>query len=237
MVLYQSQLLGAYAERLIHGFSGKDVSFGGPGLTREELEANRGAVCEALGVDSRRLVVPNQVHSANIRPNTDVSFAETDGVVVVAPGVPVMLMFADCTPVVLYDPKRHVGAVVHAGWRGTAQSIAYKAACLLQEEYGCRAEDLVGVIGPAVGGCCYEVSDEVVEAVSGTVGMDSQFFVQVNAAGRPQVDLQTVNQLQLEEAGIRALETLGYCTRCEEADLFSYRRGENGRQMALLCLR
>lgn len=238
MVLYQSVALRAYAERLIHGFSGKPVTFGGPGFPREEILANRQALCEALQIDFEKLIVPNQVHSANIKTTADPDFADTDAVIVLAPGIPVMLMFADCTPVMLYDSRQHIGAVIHAGWRGTSQSIAAKTAHTLQDVYGSRPADLIGIIGPAIGGCCYEVSAEVREAVAATVKGTPDQFTHVNPQGNPQVDLQTVNALQLRQVGLSPsrIEIIPRCTQCETDDLWSYRRSEPGRQCAVMAL-
>lgn len=237
MVLYQSARLGAYADRLIHGFSGKPLTFGGLDFDRSDILANRQALCEALQVPAERLVVPQQVHSANVRTTQDTDFSQSDAVIVLDPDTPALLLFADCTPVILYDPKQHIGAVIHAGWRGTAQRISAITASRLQEQYGSRPEDLIGVVGPAIGGCCYEVSDEVVAAIRQTVQALPERYLSQSDKGTPHVDLQQVNALQLQEVRVASVEILPACTRCETDLLWSYRRGEPGRQSALLCLK
>jgi polyphenol oxidase len=236
LVFYQSQQFSAYAERLIHGFTGKPLTFGGSAVPRSEILLNRQHLCEALGLDSQRLIVPDQTHSANIKSTQDSDFSQTDAVILTQPGVPVLLMFADCTPLILYDPIQHIGAVIHAGWRGTAQSITAQTALSLIENYGCKADNLIAVIGPAIGGCCYEVSQEVLEAVQQTVSAESSAYAHTNKSGKPQINLQQVNALQLQELGLRPPEILEHCTQCETEKLWSYRRGEGGRQSALLCL-
>lgn len=237
MALYQSQRLSAYADRLIHAFTGKPITLGGLAFPREVLEENRRAVCERLGIPFERLVVPQQVHSANIRNHCETEFCETDAVVLVEPNAPVMLLYADCTPVVLYSPQDHIGAVIHAGWRGTAQGITRKTVQWLAEHTGVLPENLVAVVGPAIGGCCYEVSQEVAQLVSESTSAPPELYTTLNANCKPQVDLQAVNALQLEAAGVGDVETLGFCTHCQTEDLFSHRRGEAGRQAAILCLK
>lgn len=237
MVLYQSERLSAYADRLIHAFTGKPVSFGGGRNGPEQNRENRRALCRYFGCNPDELVVPEQTHSANIGVNDKNHWPQTDAILLVQPNVPAIVQTADCVPVILYGPDRHVGAVIHAGWRGTAQSISAKTVARLQADYGCVPETLVAAIGPAVGGCCYEVSEEVALAVSATVDAPPEQFINTNGNGRPQIDLQTINRLQLEAAGVSQVDVLPGCTRCETDRLWSYRRGEAGRQVAFLCLK
>lgn len=68
---------------------------------------------------------------------------------------------ADCTTLLLFDPVRQAIAAVHAGWRGTALGIAYKAVLRMQTEFGCAPEHIRAAIGPCIGRCCFEVGPEV----------------------------------------------------------------------------
>src|SRR5262249_39364303 len=141
----------------------------------------------------------------------------TDAMILDQPGRPVLITVADCVPVLLYDEVRHIGAVIHAGWRGTAQSIAFKTVCKVMKTYGCRPEHILAVIGPSVGPCCYEVSHEVIEALSKTVSeshQPSMPYVFFDETDRVRICLKTVNRLQLESAGLRGIETMDLCTRC-----------------------
>lgn len=74
--------------------------------------------------------------------------AVCDGILTDEPGVALVCFAADCTPVLLFDPVRQAIAAVHAGWRGTAQGIAYKAVLRMQEEFGCAPEDIRAAIEP-----------------------------------------------------------------------------------------
>lgn len=152
------------------------------------------------------------------------------------PDLPAMVQVADCVPVILYSPDRHIGAVIHAGWRGTAQGITRQVARCLLQEYGAAPQTLVAAIGPSIGGCCYEVSTEVAQSVGHTIPEPPEQWSFMNENGRPVIDLKTVNRLQLAALGVGDIEVLPSCTRCETETLWSFRRGENGRQVAFLQL-
>jgi YfiH family protein len=231
LTVYQSPLFSAYANRLSHGFTGKPFTLGG--RFRETVADNRQRLCALAGLDGSRLVVPNQVHSARSM-TPDAPLDEADAVILPTPGIPALLLFADCTPVLLYDPEQQIGAVVHAGWRGTAQSIAAQTAQRLQRDFGCK--QLIAAIGPAIGPCCYEVSDDVANALLATVP-DNPPPVALSPQGRPMMDVPGINQRQLQACGVWAIDVLRHCTQCEADRLYSHRRGDWQRQGAYLQLR
>lgn len=237
-VLYQSALLSAYAERVIHGFTGKPITLGGADCPPEQARANRIAVCERVGLSSEKLTLPRQTHTDRYRVNDLPCEDETDAVILTEAGIPAMVQVADCVPVILYDPQAHVGAVIHAGWRGTAQSITQKVAQTLIQAHQASPETLLAVIGPSIGGCCYEVSPEVAEQVTQSVPNAEavQYSVQ-QPNGKPKIDLKQVNRLQLEALGVHQVDVLHACTLCDNERLWSHRRGEKGRQVAFLELR
>lgn len=236
--LYQSEALRPYADRVIHGFTGKPQTFGGSACPRETILAHRRELCATTGMNIEKLLVPDQQHTANSRNNREEDFRETDSVILLDPGVPAMVLTADCVPVLLYDPTQHLGAVIHAGWRGSAARISAMTAQRLIEEIGSRPANLVAVIGPAITGPHYEVSDEVAEALQKTLppSIPPEDYRSLNLRGRPQVDLKTVNRLQLESLGIRHIEILPFCTVTDNDRFWSHRRGETGRQAAYLQL-
>lgn len=236
-VLYQSTLLSTYAERVIHGFTGKPISLGGPGFLPEDVQASRMALCEHTGMNAARLIMPRQTHTDQARLNDLPCESDADAVILTETGLPAMVQVADCVPIILYEPKQHIGAVIHAGWRGTAQAITAKIAQRLINDYNASPGHLIAVIGPSIGGCCYEVSMEVAEAVARTIAhqpLEQHRVMQDN--GKPRVDLKRVNQLQLQALGIANVEIIEACTSCLPQELWSYRRNENGRQVAFLQL-
>lgn len=237
-VLYQSSLLNTYTERVIHGFTGKPITLGGAALPREEALNNREAVCKHMNLSFERLALPRQTHTDQHRLNDLPCEDETDAIILTESGIAAMVQVADCVPVILYEPERHIGAVIHAGWRGTAQSITRKVAQTLINEHQAQASELIAIIGPSIGGCCYEVSPEVAEQVGKTVPKEASTAYQATQAnGKPRIDLKQVNRLQLTNLGVNRVEILEACTLCETERLWSHRRGEAGRQVAFLELK
>jgi YfiH family protein len=240
--LFASALLDRYADRLRYGFTGKPLTVGGPAFPLEERRANRRHWCQVLGLEADRLVVPTQVHGCRISRQDDPDTSQSDGILLTEPGQPAMVVTADCVPVLLYEPEAHVAAAVHAGWRGTAQRIVANAVeRLLATNPEARAERLVVAIGPAIGPCCFEVGPEVIEQLSATapnVATQSSGWASacLQKADKFYADVRTVNRLQLEALGVTMVEVSPVCTRCETERLFSYRRGDSGRQGAFLQL-
>jgi YfiH family protein len=237
-VLYQSKQLSAYAERVIHGFTGKPITLGGTACPKEEAQTNRAKLCQTMGLSLERLTLPRQTHSDQHRLNDTPCEEETDAVLLTETGIAAMVQVADCVPIILYEPERHIGAVIHAGWRGTAKRITAKVAQTLIQQHQAQADRIVALIGPSIGGCCYEVSMEVADEVGSTIPHVSlKEYGEMQSNGKPRIDLKQVNRLQLANLGINQIEILAACTFCEADWLWSHRRGETGRQVAFLELK
>lgn len=212
---------------------------------------NRRRFCAALGVDAGRIVCGEQVHGTRVavvgRPETgrgaltgDTALPATDALVTNEPGVPLAAFFADCVPLLLYDPVRHAAGLAHAGWRGTVAGIGLETVRVMQRRFNVEPADLRAVIGPSIGPCCYRVGSEVAERFTRVFGADSGVVERGRDEGSPTVDLWQANRLVLRKAGLRPehIETAGICTACHAADYFSYRaaRGRTGRLAALMML-
>lgn len=174
-------------------------------------------------------VTPKQVHGDNIEfVDERKDYPDTDGLILTKPKQACYLRFADCTPLIFYNPKTKIGAVSHAGWRGTALKIGVKTV----EKMGGNPKDVIAVIGPAIGRCCYEVSDDVRDKLLATVCNTEGLIDGKN------VDLKKINARQLEETGIEKIDICPYCTSCNNDMFYSYRK-ENGtpnRHFAFLML-
>src|SRR3954454_3018061 len=141
-----------------------------------------------------------------------------------APGHLLLMKFADCTPLLLYDPRRRWVAVAHAGWRGTALDVAGTAVRALVEAAGSDPAELWAGIGPAIGRCCYEVGDEVIAAVGAAVPRP-EGVAWPGRGGRGHLDLAAANRQQLERAGLQPTQILdaARCTACERDTFCSHR--------------
>jgi YfiH family protein len=143
--------------------------------------------------------------------------------------VALLLRFADCQPILLYDPSTHALGMIHAGWRGVAQAIARRAVEKMQEAYGSRPQDLIAGLGPAIGPCCYHVGQNVASAMSYALPDWHQAVVQEEDSWR--LDLSAANAQHLGAAGVRTIEQAQLCTSCHSDTFFSHRadRGRTGR--------
>ncbi|MBO8142750.1 MAG: peptidoglycan editing factor PgeF [Firmicutes bacterium] len=207
------------------------------------VRENRRRACEALGVSPGSLVVAQQVHGARVavvtREDAGRGAEEPAGAVpgadalITADAGPVLAgLYADCVPVLLFDPKTPAAGLVHAGWRGTAQVIAARAVEAMREAFGTRPEDCLAAIGPSIGPCCYEVGSEVADRFGPSA---RRYFMR--KGGRWHLDLWQANREALEAAGLpaAAIWTAQVCTCCR-SDLFFSHRGSGGRTGRMAAL-
>ena len=167
-----------------------------------------------------------QVHGADvIRVERGGLAGHADALVTTRPGLPLCISTADCLPIVLYDARGGRLAVVHAGWRGTVQSVAPAAARALIQA-GSAAADLVVAIGPSIGPCCYEVDEPVIERLEGAFPEVWEAWAIPKGPGKWMLDLWRANLDQLGGLGVQPerIDLLRLCTGCRPDMLFSYRR-------------
>jgi polyphenol oxidase len=153
-----------------------------------------------------------------------------DAMITDRPGFALCWAYGDCAPILLYDPRHHACALVHAGWRGTAATVAPRAVAALTQTYGTRPHELLAGIGPAIGDCCYEAADDVVATFTAdTFAWEhARFERRPRADGRGEamwLDVAASNQAQLVAAGLRAerIEMSGICAGCRTDLFYSHR--------------
>lgn len=212
------------------------------------VDDNRARLLAALDIEHlrERLTVPEQVHGMVVRevagavagmggfagPAMPPPVPGTDALLTREPGIPLLLCFADCVPIVLVAtaPRPSV-AVVHAGWRGALGRIVEEAARRMAGAAGCEASDLLAYIGPHIGSCHYEVGDTVLSQFTGAFG--------TIAAAQGRLDLGAVVSLSLNGVGVPLSSQVrsGSCTAERTDAFFSYRaEGLTGRHGALACI-
>lgn len=153
------------------------------------------------------------------------------------PEVSLFMRYADCVPLLFYDPVQEAIGLAHSGWKGAVLRVAAAAVKAMRVHYGSRPDDLVACLGPAISAQHYEVGSEVVEQVQAAFGSQAGTLLpRVN--GATHFDLWGANRLALEEAGVRQIETAGLCTYADNQDWFSHRAagGLTGRFGVLLAL-
>lgn len=184
-----------------------------------------------------------QVHSADVvyahtpRP-LDTPYQKADILLTDNPGVTLFMRFADCTPVLLHDPKKQVIGIVHSGWLGTVRGAARAAVEAMQTRYASDPADILAAIGPAIGPDHYEVGADVIAQVQQTFGVDAGSLLPAHG-GSIHFDLWKANQLTLAGAGVKQIEIAGICTACHTDEWFSHRgeKGKTGRFGALIALK
>jgi YfiH family protein len=196
------------------------------GDDREAVETNHDLICQALGLSRGDITAAQQVHGSQVTligpEDRGQVIPAADALIADAPGVALMLRFADCLPVLLYDPIHQAIGLVHAGWRGTVGGIATKTALAMVEAYGSRPADIMAGLGPCIGPCCYQVGTEVIEPVKANFN-HWQELLQPQGNGSLHFDLWEANRRQLAELGVEEMEVMQLCTACRTDEFFSHR--------------
>ena len=277
----------------MHGFStrlgGVSKEYGGQQLnlgftaedTAKNVERNRERFVRKLKAVNESdtpwpLVLLNQVHSAAIHRvygarvpewarlgKNKVLQTAGDGLISNTAGVLLGMKTADCFPVIVADRKRKAVGIFHAGWRGTAQRIVEKGIGEMRRQLGCDPEDLLAVIGPGIGSCCFEIGEEVENEFDSQFAYSKELFEDVfdswslkakypmlflnqrapghgEAAMSRHLDLVKANWCQLLDAGVppENIQSINQCTACHTDLFFSYRKEHvTGRMLTVVGIR
>lgn len=231
--------------------------------TREAVRKNRQSFQAAVGARDLKLIPLRQFHSAVIRffASSAQEPCKGDASLTDTPGLLLGVQTADCVPILLVDPKKRAVAAVHAGWRGTLARIAEKTVGQMRMRFGSNPPDIVAALGPAVGGCCYEVGTELVTKFTSQFADAEEWFDELRTGDEPnplqwlnmmppghqpppknvRLDLRKVNRAQLLEAGLsdENIFVSDLCTACHTDLFFSYRKEAEraGRMMSAVGIR
>jgi YfiH family protein len=159
-------------------------------------------------------------------PNLAGGYLKADAIITDRPGVTLMMRFADCVPIMIYDPQHRAAGVAHAGWLGTVHGMAAELVRSMEREFGSRPEKLLAGIGPSIGPDHYPVGDDVIEQFEQAQG-DAAHKHLHSINGATHLDLWTANKAQLLSEGVNSIEVSEICTACNLQDWYSH-RGENG---------
>lgn len=230
---------------LVHGFTTRrgattqDLDLGDArGRPPEELYDAWRQATAALDGRPEQVALLRQVHGARVvevaqgaGPHRVV--AEADAAITNVPGVLLAVRTADCVPVLL--AASGAVAAVHAGWRGIVAGVVPAAVRALSERAGVPPSSIVAAIGPHASVEGYETGPEVVDALVAT-GLPRERIARMGPSGREHSDLGAAVDLQLLGSGVKRTERVAGCT-LRDAELFSHRRGQTGRQAAIIGLR
>lgn len=211
------------------------------GDTEEDVVENHRLLGEKLNYNPRRLIHMRQIHSDIVTVvSSTMNFGsppQCDALITNRVNVPLMVMSADCTPVLIYDPKNHAIGAVHAGRAGALKSIVPKTLCAMKEHFGTSLEEVHIVLGPSIHGCCYEINEAIANEVK-EKGYENALLHQKE---KVYLDVNTILYLQLRAMGVssRCIESASHCTSCHNGDYFSYRADHQrtGRIAGVIVLR
>ena len=260
---------------LVHGFSTREGGVSPLGAekvlnlgftdwdARKNVSQNRQLFQSALGAKTLSLAPLKQLHSDLVRlfEYAPQEVEHGDAAVTNRPGVLLAVQTADCVPILLVDRKKRAVAAIHAGWRGTLRRIAAKAVGHMHMHFGSTPADILAAIGPAIGGCCYQVGTEIAADFLSQFADAPDFFDEFRTGDEPNpvqwlnqmppghqpppknvlLDLHKANHSQLRATGVadKNIFISNLCTACRPDLLFSYRKqgAKSGRMMAAIGIR
>ncbi len=226
-------LSGGFSARRTKSGRSLDLDLRGDKDTSAILE-NRRLVAEALHIEPRDLVIAEQVHGDVLAAVADAdrgrgaitpvdTIPGVDGLITTSREVSLGALAADCAVVLIAAENTPAVALVHSGRKGTLANIASRAVDRLNA-VGAPPQSLYAAIGPAIGGCCYEVGDDIAHDYESTFAWAGEVLKIVS--GRAHLDIPAAIRRQLAIAGVRPemIFGAGLCTVCKNDLFFSYRR-------------
>lgn len=178
-------------------------------------------------VSPKQLVAAEQVHSDNVNivglKEQGTVIKSTDGLVTTQKNIILGIKTADCLPIIFFDPEKQIIGIIHSGWKGTVLNIACRTVKIMQT-LGSSPKNIIAVIGPHIGACCYAVDKERFSLFIGKFGSDQASVIQTKH--KYFLDLGRINFNQLIEVGVPKsnIEFMLNCTSCQSNLFYSYRR-------------
>lgn len=232
----KSKLLSKYDDIISHGITIRGTDFMHKDINSSMFLSSKEKVAEEFNLLTNDLYFLNQVHDENVLEifeDTTNEIRDYDALVTKIPNKMLMTCFADCVPILLFDAQNKIIASIHSGWKGTVKQIAKNTVECMKEKYKSNSEDIIAVIGPSIGPCCFEVKQDVKKQFVDIFGH--------SVAVENKVDLWMANKLQLLNGGLKEenIECMNICTCCNNDMFYSYRKGdvEQGRFSAFIMLK
>lgn len=231
--------VGGVSSGIYHGLNIGTGSSDDQSLVRE----NRRRVAEWMRVPADHLLTAHQIHSPDVvvaREPFSGERPKADAIVTDRPGIAVGASTADCGPVLFADTQARVIGAAHAGWKGAFTGVLENTIAAM-EALGARREDIIAVLGPAIGPENYEVGPEFIARFVEAHADNARYFAPSANPGHALFDLNRYTVDRLTKAGVMAAG-LGRCTYAEEDLFYSYRRTTHrkepdyGRQVSAIVL-
>ena len=203
----------------------------------QAVTENYRRVAEAMGGTLSDIVCSDQTHTTNVRRvdrscggygvTKERPYTDVDGLVTDEPGLILATFYADCVPLYFVDPIHHAIGLSHSGWRGTVGRMGQHTIEVMRREFHSDPGEIIAAVGPSICQDCYEVSEDVVSALSCVYAEDQmrQIAEPGREPGKYQLDLWAACYETLKEAGVppKSIQVSGVCTCCHKDLLFSHR--------------
>lgn len=238
-------------KQLVHCFTLKPLNFAGYDSYKEkknEVDESYSKICKTLNISVKDICRPKQTHTDRVEKISDGDegiynhkFDNVDALVTNNKNKALTLCFADCTPLLFYDPVNNVIANTHSGWKGTYKEIASKTVKKLIKKFNCKPEDLICCIGPHIRKCHFEVDKDVKDMFynkfNNLDGIDKYIYKEDT---KYHIDTLGINIECLVGLGLKSENIIDskICTVCESDICHSYRaeKENSGRSIALIEL-
>lgn len=176
----------------------------------------------------KNLTKNKQIHSniVNVIDKNNIgSIIDGDALITNEKNVPLLILTADCVPIILVDTVNKAIGVVHAGWRGTYGKICQETIKKMQQNYNTESKDIIAIIGPSIGSCCYEVSYDLIDKFKKILQNTNEEIYRIKDK-KYYLDLWKINTQMLEEFGVLESNILNMdiCTSCKCETFYSYRK-------------
>ena len=240
MKLYYSKKLNAF-QNLTHAFTSKES--GNLAFHVEDnslhVEKNHETLAEALNYEKKSLVHMKQIHSDIVHVVTDENFKTPptcDALITNKINTPLMVMVADCSPILFYDDEKKVIAAIHAGRAGAFKNIIKSVVEKMGNEFGSNPKNIHVTIGASIGTCCYKVGSEIFDEAKALhleyamQQKDDNYYLDVNKILKKQLLTCSIKE--------QNIELFDECTCCNTHKYFSYRaEKQTGRFAGVIVLK
>ena len=247
---------------LIHAFTLRkhEIDFGSNAIFEKEKTKfinNYKTLAQNLEIDYKRIFRPFQTHTDVIKSveekdltnNFEVKeeFKDVDGIITKQKEIYLSLLYADCTPIIFFDPVKKIVANTHSGWKGTLMKIGQKTVKKMKEEYGCNPKDIICCIGPCIKKCHFQVEEDVKDLFYKEFEYTKRIDEIIEKdkieeeKQKYKIDTTLINKIILEEEGILKENIIdsGICTVCTSDLIHSYRadKEKSGRNTMIIGLK
>lgn len=189
-----------------------------------DVKTNRKKLCDLLNVPYKNYTYGTQIHGDTIhkvtRTNYEVNNIECDALLLNNNKALINIFVADCVPIVIYDKAKNIGGLCHCGWKGTAKQLLKKMILELKNCYNSNSKEILIGIGPSIGACCYNVSEDLFNSFNPNkeegYKRESKFYLNLKEINK--------NQAIKEGIPIENIEVMNICTSCCNDSFYSFRK-------------